>query len=249
MLDDSPAPVPPNAGTARERRGIFRRLRKLAFCLLAILLGAILLYCLFAVILGLIPVNSDYQRAANGTEVFVETNGIHTDFVLPLRTQVKAWTELIRRSGARRSQVPARYLSFGWGDRSFYLNTPDWSDFSLGTAFNAVLLPSETVMHVTFLDDTPELSDTCRRLVLDEEQFSKLVRYIERGFARDDTGGVKRLPEGGYWKNDDFYEATGSYHLFNTCNDWANMALKEIGVRTALWAPFDKAIFYHLPKD
>jgi len=47
-----------------------------------------------------------------------------------------------------------------------------------------------------------------------------------------------------YGKNDVFYEARGRYHMFFTCNTWANNALKKSGLPAALWAPFDKGIFY-----
>jgi hypothetical protein len=43
-----------------------------------------------------------------------------------------------------------------------------------------------------------------------------------------------------------FYHANGTYHLFDTCNNWANTALKRTGVKTALWSPFGYAIFNHV---
>ena len=48
-----------------------------------------------------------------------------------------------------------------------------------------------------------------------------------------------------YGKNDAFYEATGRYSLFHTCNTWTNNALKIAGQKACVWTPFDTGIFYH----
>ncbi|MCP5062170.1 MAG: DUF2459 domain-containing protein, partial [Ignavibacteriae bacterium] len=43
----------------------------------------------------------------------------------------------------------------------------------------------------------------------------------------------------GYTPYDDFYEAVGSYSLFNTCNTWVNSAFKECNIKACLWTPYD----------
>ncbi|MFQ5506099.1 MAG: TIGR02117 family protein, partial [Planctomycetota bacterium] len=138
------------------------------------------------------------------------------------------------------------HVSFGWGDRGFYLRTPTWSDLELSTALRAILLPSASVMHVEHFWGPPEPGPSCRRLVLSEAQYGRLVAYIEESFRKDAAGRPMRIPGRGYDQYDDFYEARGSYHLFYTCNNWANQGLKASGVRTALWSPFETAIFHHL---
>jgi len=35
-----------------------------------------------------------------------------------------------------------------------------------------------------------------------------------------------------------FFEAAGTYSLFNTCNNWTSQALKQAGIGTHLWTPF-----------
>jgi len=40
----------------------------------------------------------------------------------------------------------------------------------------------------------------------------------------------------------------GSFSLIKTCNIWVNKALKETGVPTSVWSPFDFCILYYLPK-
>ena len=57
------------------------------------------------------------------------------------------------------------------------------------------------------------------------------------------------IPGKSYGPTDHFYEGTGKYHAFNTCNMWTNRVLKETGVRTAAWSPFTEGILYHLERD
>ena len=47
-----------------------------------------------------------------------------------------------------------------------------------------------------------------------------------------------------YGNSDAFYDATGSYSLFHTCNSWTNNALKAAGMKASVWTPFDKGIFH-----
>ena len=42
------------------------------------------------------------------------------------------------------------YVAFGWGDRAFYLETPQWRDMKVATAFKAVAGLGDTVIHATF---------------------------------------------------------------------------------------------------
>jgi 3-dehydroquinate synthetase len=48
-----------------------------------------------------------------------------------------------------------------------------------------------------------------------------------------------------YGEFDAFYEANGNYHLFHTCNTWANNGLKAAHQKAAIWTPFESGIFYH----
>jgi hypothetical protein len=51
----------------------------------------------------------------------------------------------------------------------------------------------------------------------------------------------------GYGTDDAFYEAKGAYDLFNTCNTWANGALKACDQKACWWTPTDKGIFHQYP--
>ena len=68
---------------------------------------------------------------------------------------------------------------------------------------------------------------------------------ISSSFKTDSINNFELIPHAYYGNHDSFYEAKGNYSLFFTCNTWANNALKSAGLRTCLWTPFDKGIFYH----
>jgi uncharacterized protein (TIGR02117 family) len=209
--------------------------------------GVTAFYFLSAFVLTLIPGNPGKERPAQGIEIFVSSNGVHTDIVVPVQTALFNWEGFIPPSDFRPEAVPFSYISFGWGDKGFYLDTPTWSDLKFSTAFNAMFCGAATAMHVAYFTGKPAESSYIRRLVLSPEQYSSLVKYIRGSFREDDSGKCILIDCCRYTGlNDSFYEARGSYSLFKTCNVWTNNALKACDVKTALWAPFEKCVMYRL---
>jgi len=212
---------------------------------LLVLIAPFAIYFLSAVALGRIPVNADWHPPEEGPTIFVLSNGVHVDLVLPARCGDRNFREALSLSDGSGLEQGAQWVAFGWGERRFYLETQKWADLKLSTALAAVFLPTPTLMHVTFLWRTPRESENCVRLKVTEEQLERLAVYVNSRFARDE-GQLVPIPGEGYGHNDEFYEATGSYHAFNTCNDWANRGLAESGLRAAFWSPFDTAILEQL---
>jgi hypothetical protein len=54
------------------------------------------------------------------------------------------------------------YLAFGWGDKGFYLNTPEWADLKVSTALNAAFGLSSSAIHSTFYKKLRE-NETCKK--------------------------------------------------------------------------------------
>jgi hypothetical protein len=69
---------------------------------------------------------------------------------------------------------------------------------------------------------------------------------VRAGFRRGADGAPRRIDTPGYFDTDAFYEGTGRYTLVLTSNEWVRRALAGAGIRTATWAPFDTALFWHL---
>ncbi len=229
-----------------------RRLRRALFWSAVVVLGGPLLYLLAAVGLALIPVNRGFVETAGGIEIFLVSNGVHVDFLVPASTPIRDWPRDLSRKDFRGIDESWSHILFGWGDRAIYLETPTWADLKLSTALNAVFLPSSSVVHAQYVlgppvEDGPVKDWSCRRVRLSEEAYRELCAYLDSSFRTDASGGFVLIPGKGYGESDNFYEGEGKYHALNTCNLWANRGLKKIGVRTALWSPFAQGILFHAP--
>jgi uncharacterized protein (TIGR02117 family) len=211
---------------------------------LIFLISLILLYLAIAIVLTIIP-SKHIDQVESDITIYIRTNGVHTDFVLPTNRSEIDWFQYIK-AGDFKQVVDPTYITFGWGDKGFYLETPEWSDLKASTAFKALFFLSSTAMHVSFLSSEPALDKDCKKLVVSEYQYSKLIEYIISSFKRNNAGEFILIPDKGYGDNDNFYEANGTYSFIKTCNTWLNNGLKQIGVKTAIWTPFDKCVFYHL---
>jgi uncharacterized protein (TIGR02117 family) len=205
-------------------------------------LAAVILYFLVAVIFSFIPVNRNFKQPQEGVTIYLLTNGVHTDFVLPVQNQLYDWEKIISRKHITGDNSKAQYVAFGWGDKGFYLNTKTWDDLKFSTAFNALFHLSTSAIHVTWYPPLHE-SESCRKIRISEEQYRILVEYIIRSFQTDDQGAAKVIVGAHYWDDDSFYEAKGSYSLFYTCNTWVNDGLKKARLPACLWTPFDRFIF------
>ncbi len=213
-------------------------------------LGLVLLigvYLLVALLFTFIPANMFSKQPEKGITVYLKSNGVHTDIVVPTENKFYNWSESILPEDFGLISGETTWSSFGWGDKGFYLNTPNWSDLKVTTALDAVMpFFGESAMHVTLYDEEPTESAHTKKIILTEEQYLILCAYISKSFTRSETEKFILL-EGYHYAHlhDNFYEAEGSYDLFTTCNTWTNSALKAAGVRTAFWAPFDKCVLYH----
>lgn len=210
------------------------------------LLGLILLYALLAVTLPRITVNSSHRSPKEGVRVFIESNGVHADFIVPVRTSAINWTQHLPVEWFEAVDRSYGYLAFGWGDKGFYLDTPTWSDLEFGTAFKAVFFLGSAAMHVAYVRFEPVPNDRCRLLVLSEDQYRDLTDYLLDSFARDEAGQLLRIDHPGYTPQDRFFDARGRYSLVNTCNEWTGAGLRRIGVRTGLWTPFAPDVLRNL---
>jgi len=136
------------------------------------------------------------------------------------------------------------WIAFGWGDRDFFIRTRTWRDLRPRTAASAVLGLGPAAMYVDYLARPQDYR--VRRIDLAEAQYRRLVAALRAGFARDAAGRPLRIDDPGYFDTDAFYEGTGRYTAWLTCNEWIRRVLADAGVRTAAWAPFDAALFWQL---
>ncbi|MFP9117878.1 TIGR02117 family protein [Flavobacterium sp. RNTU_13] len=220
-----------------------KKIAKVILKLILSIVGFVVLYLLSVFLLYRIPVNR-HPKEGGTIPVYILTNGVHTDVVVPLKNNIKDWRKELKFSQTKANDSLAQYAAFGWGDKGFYLYTPEWSDLKASTAFKAAFYLSTSAIHTTFYRNMKEGTD-CKKMLVTPDDYRALVRYIEDSFSPGADGNVQWIQGYSYGKHDAFYEAKGRYSLFYTCNTWANGALKAANQRAALWTPYDKGIFYH----
>lgn len=228
---------------------LFRKSLKILLRTFGFILLFIITYFISAYTLSYIPVNSSFtQCERDAIEIYILTNGVHTDIVVPMKNKYKDWSVVVNPANTKSGSSRANFVAFGWGDKGFFLNTPTWGDLKFSTAFNAMFFLSTTAMHVSFYESMRE-SASCRKICISKENYLKMINYINESFATDPSGNFKLIKGASYGKNDSFYDANGTYNLFFTCNTWANSGLKAADLKACLWTPFDKSIFDKYPLD
>lgn len=208
---------------------------------------ALLMYGIVVTLLSFIPVNSYDSRTlipAQKIEIYILTNGVHTDIVLPVKNEYFNWSKQVKFTDTKAKDSTAQFMAIGWGDRGFYLETPTWSDLKVSTALNAATGLSSSALHITFYKSLKEGID-CKKITIDSIEYKKLIVFINDSFQLNNGNVTKIDTKAVYGNNDAFYEAKGSYSLFYTCNTWANQALKAANQKAALWTISDTGIFRH----
>lgn len=202
----------------------------------------IAVYFLAAYALAAITLNKSHQPALKDVAVYVMSNGVHTDVVLPAKTPYYNWTKQIKYSYTKGADSSYNYLAFGWGDRKFYLETPGFKDLKFTVALRAISGLGSTVMHTSYCKNLIE-GNNCKKIWLNQKEYHALCAYILKGFKTDAFGNLILINNAAnYDESDAFYEGVGSYSIFKTCNTWANNALKSAQQKCCLWTIFDKPI-------
>lgn len=219
---------------------------RLNLVLITGLVFAITLYFIIALILSNIPLNSNFKETPAGIEIFVQSNGVHTNFILPSQSEFMDWTAHLPYNQFEEVDSTFKYISFGWGDKNFYMNTPTWADLTFSTAFKAIFFFGSGAMHINYIQNKPSENDLCKRLMLSETEYLKLINYIKNSFITDSSGKFIQIKHPGYSQYDCFYEAKGTFSFLKTCNVWVGEGLKKAGIQTSFWTPFDFSVLNSL---
>jgi uncharacterized protein (TIGR02117 family) len=201
-------------------------------------------FFLFAALIGgSIPAGSAQPTASSGNIIYIYDNGIHTSFVLPRIDSLGDVAERITH-GPDFAGDSAEYpwIMIGWGDRDFFLNTPQWTDLRPRTAITALWGSGASLIHIDRITQLPP-KNTLRRIVITEQQYAALMSFIVPQFDRDPIGRMQ--PISGYGPDDQFYRSKGrTYSAFYTCNNWIGEALIMAGVQTGIWTPLPFGVMW-----
>lgn len=233
------------ARTQSRIRQCISRIWRWARRVLFFFVGVLALYGLL-ILIGLIPVNRNFQESDDGVEIFVFSGAFHSDLILPIENSVIDWRTKFAPRDFRQRAPWATHVAFGWGDKGFYVNTPTWADLKYSTACNALLIPSDTVMHVGH-QSQPATDEQTRGVSISVDQYKKLVRFVNESFVTDDAGALQLISGESYGSTDAFYQGAGNYHFFRTCNCWVGHGLQKAGIKTGWFTPLPKTVFLYFP--
>jgi uncharacterized protein (TIGR02117 family) len=210
-----------------------------------IILGIVIIYVILGLLIPYIPVSVKDDGQKKDVPIYIYTNGVHTDIVMPVKNDLQDWSRKIPFANTKSKKTDYQYVGIGWGDKGFYLDTPTWADLKFSTAVKAAFWLSDSAMHCTYYNTMKEGED-CKMIMISRGQYENLVKYVEDKFDRDQNGNFILIPTNAvYGDNDAFYDAKGTYSFLYTCNTWSNNALKAAGQKAALWTPTDFGIFQH----
>lgn len=199
----------------------------------------VLSYLLAAWIFASLPVNQAQPKGE--ITLFLVSNGVHTDVVMPLKNEIFDWTRVVNPADSITDDANIAYVGLGWGERNFYLYTPEWKDLSVSNALGALSGLNRTLIHITYYAFEPKEDDYIVKFSVTSEQYQRLTKSLSESFKQED-GKTILLKGIHYQSNDAFYEAKGRYHLFNTCNTWLNDRLVESGLKGVYWTPFSSPL-------
>ncbi|WP_079240829.1 TIGR02117 family protein [Chryseobacterium indologenes] len=210
-----------------------------------IIVGIVIIYVILGLLIPYIPVSAKDDGQKKEIPIYIYTNGVHTDIVMPVKNDLQDWSQKIPFANTKSKKTDYQYIGIGWGDKGFYLDTPTWADLKFSTAIKAAFWLSDSAMHCTYYNTMKEGND-CKMIMISRSQYENLVKYVEDKFDRDQNGNFMLIPTNAvYSDNDAFYDAKGTYSFLYTCNTWSNNALKAAGQKAALWTPSDFGIFQH----
>ncbi|MCM0591147.1 MAG: TIGR02117 family protein [Gloeotrichia echinulata IR180] len=187
-----------------------------------------------------------YSHAHCDVDICVANRGIHSDIIVPTRNYVFDWTIYISldRIGGIDNYHDYKYLSFGWGERDFYMTTPTLAYLNLSTTFRALFLPTPSIIYVQGYQLIPDYLEV-KCIKVNQTDYLNLMEFIQATFEQDAQGRKIRLGNG-HTANAGFYAAVGSYSILRNCNTWTAEGLRKADVNTPLWDGLPAGIMLHL---
>lgn len=171
--------------------------------------------------------------AARAHRILMLSNPIHTDIAIPVDNDLLMRFGFLRAAGLDLDNPNLRYLIFGWGGRSFYVETPTWADLKVGPVLKSFTL-DRSVIHAELAGEIPEDAPAVTVLSIDDGGLERLKQFILGSLVEADSGPVS-LPGSSYGANDAFFEAKGYFNAFMGCNTWTAAALRQAGLTSGLW--------------
>jgi uncharacterized protein (TIGR02117 family) len=157
--------------------------------------------------------------------IYIVSHGWHTGIVVP-RNQLGEHLAFIPQQMGEYA-----FYEFGWGEKDFYQAPEN----TIPLALQAALWIDDSTMHVAAVPMVPDRyfpSSETVTLQVSTDGLQNLVTAIAASFATDAHGKALYTGNGLYGERSAFFDGTGRYHFFNTCNTWTARMLGTAGVPT-----------------
>lgn len=212
------------------------KLFKRFFSILLLLLASTLLYIFTAFSLTFFPAHSSNINTNKNETIYILYDEMHSDIVLNLKSTTQPWATLFPTL----IKEERGYITFGWGDKETYLNTPTWDKLKLSTALKALFTNSPSLMHVSYYPHL-EAFQNLKKITLTKAQQRALEASIFKSF------NFKAETYKGHRFNDLFQSSSYTYNLLNTCNTWTGKTLRDANISVSYWTPFSQNVIDSLP--
>ncbi|HVF09486.1 MAG TPA: DUF2459 domain-containing protein [Abditibacteriaceae bacterium] len=173
-----------------------------------------------AVLLSALPSS---RATAPRYRVFVVGWDYHTSIIME---QPQLW-----RLGPPGAET-ARFVEYGWGDRSFYMDSNFWPH----ALFATVSLPTASVLYVNGWNHPPRRRGRVHEIYVREvtaRQFQTLVIDLERAMPRTSSGRRAAALPAVHDRAGRFYAGREFYIFWSDCNKWTVDRLQAAGLADA----------------
>lgn len=199
-----------------------------------------LFYLMFSQV-GFAGVQGEEGAERDSVLIYLQAGGIHSDVVLPMQLDAWDWNDLIQKPPHLLADERYEWISFGWGSRLFYLNTPSWAKVKLKHLVGGMIGIGGAAYHIATKTE-PQPSKNCKAMKLSAQEYQSLCHYLVSFFKASEVPrpllAYKTTKE---W--DAFYDAKGYYFLFYNCNSWTNAVLRSCGRSKRKWVGTYKQLF------
>ena len=170
--------------------------------------------------------------------VFLIDYGFHAGLALERRA--------LSERGLFLDLPPSDWIEIGWGDETFYRETPSFWDVDVALGVRAILGMGRTAIHAVALPAPPDAVFDARwvtELALDALGVEALAAEIDRSLSRP----LRSLGEGHWAGSSRFYRSGLTYGPSQLCNHWVSNALNKAGLpSSSFWSTLPAGLRWEL---